>query len=100
MGAALSFIALPAIGGIGSILASCFSAAACSLACRSCNCNNSIATRVGYAVRSTYSYPILLLIIDHICCTLTKNHSSFVFSIGIIFSSLLCLSIHWYDQLP
>ncbi|KAF9162897.1 hypothetical protein DFQ27_009755 [Actinomortierella ambigua] len=49
MGAALSCIALPALGGIGSILASCFSAAACSLACRSCNCNNSIATRVGYA---------------------------------------------------
>ncbi|KAF9330010.1 hypothetical protein BG006_006982 [Podila minutissima] len=50
MGAALSCIALPALGGIGSILASCFSAAACSLACRSCNCNNSIATRVGYAL--------------------------------------------------
>ncbi|KAG0278311.1 hypothetical protein BGZ95_004268 [Linnemannia exigua] len=50
MGAVLSFFALPALGGIGSILASCFSAAACSLACRSCNCNNSIATRVGYAL--------------------------------------------------
>ncbi|KAF9938162.1 hypothetical protein BGZ67_000425 [Mortierella alpina] len=50
MGAVLSFLALPALGGVGSILASCFSAAACSLACRSCNCNNSIATRVGYAL--------------------------------------------------
>ncbi|KAF9410531.1 hypothetical protein BGZ94_001622 [Podila epigama] len=50
MGAALSCVALPALSGIGSILASCFSAAACSLACRSCNCNNSIATRVGYAL--------------------------------------------------
>ncbi|KAF9097903.1 hypothetical protein BGX29_007860 [Mortierella sp. GBA35] len=50
MGAALSCVALPALGGLGSILASCFSAAACSLACQSCNCNNSIATRVGYAL--------------------------------------------------
>ncbi|KAG0307481.1 hypothetical protein BGZ98_000199 [Dissophora globulifera] len=50
MGAVLSCVALPALGGLGSILASCFSAAACSLACRSCNCNNSIATRVGYAL--------------------------------------------------
>ncbi|KAF9353160.1 hypothetical protein BGX26_009071 [Mortierella sp. AD094] len=50
MGAAISCLALPALGSVGSILASCFSAAACSLACRSCNCNNSIATRVGYAL--------------------------------------------------
>ncbi|KAF9333568.1 hypothetical protein BG006_003454 [Podila minutissima] len=50
MGAALSCIALPALSGIGSIVASCFSAAACSLACRNCNCTNSIATRVGYAL--------------------------------------------------
>ncbi|KAF8932226.1 serine incorporator/TMS membrane protein [Dissophora ornata] len=50
MGAILSCIALPALGSLGSILMSCFSAAACSLACRSCNCNNSIATRVGYAL--------------------------------------------------
>lgn len=56
MGAVLSFFALPALGGIGSILASCFSAAACSLACRSCNCNNSIATRVGYAVSYKWAY--------------------------------------------
>ncbi|KAI8970597.1 serine incorporator/TMS membrane protein [Pilobolus umbonatus] len=50
MGAALSCIGLPALGGIGSCLASCFSAAACSLACKSCNCNNSVATRIGYAI--------------------------------------------------
>lgn len=56
MGAVLSCVALPALGSLGSILASCFSAAACSLACRSCNCNNSIATRVGYAVSSLLSY--------------------------------------------
>ncbi|KAI7868753.1 serine incorporator/TMS membrane protein [Spinellus fusiger] len=50
MGAALSFLALPALGTVGSWVASCFSAAACSLAFRSCNCNNSIATRIGYAI--------------------------------------------------
>ncbi|SAL95199.1 hypothetical protein [Absidia glauca] len=50
MGAALSCIALPALGSVGGWVASCFSAAACSLACKSCNCNNSIATRVGYAI--------------------------------------------------
>ncbi|KAI8073154.1 serine incorporator/TMS membrane protein [Gongronella butleri] len=50
MGAALSCIALPALGSIGTWIASCFSAAACSLACKSCNCNNSIATRVGFAI--------------------------------------------------
>ncbi|CAH1767522.1 3107_t:CDS:2, partial [Entrophospora sp. SA101] len=35
---------------IVSTAISCFSAAACNLACKSCNCNNSIATRVGYAL--------------------------------------------------
>ncbi|KAG2220032.1 hypothetical protein INT45_012208 [Circinella minor] len=49
MGAALSCIALPALGSLGTWVASCFSAAACSLFCKSCNCNNSIATRIGYA---------------------------------------------------
>ncbi|KAI8889473.1 TMS membrane protein/tumor differentially expressed protein [Backusella circina FSU 941] len=50
MGAALSCMALPALGSIGTWIASCFSAAACSLACKSCNCNNSVATRIGYAI--------------------------------------------------
>ncbi|ORY88526.1 serine incorporator/TMS membrane protein [Syncephalastrum racemosum] len=50
MGAALSCVALPALGSIGTWIASCFSAAACSLFCKSCNCNNSIATRIGYAI--------------------------------------------------
>ncbi|KAI9028338.1 serine incorporator/TMS membrane protein [Phycomyces nitens] len=50
MGAALSCLALPALGTVGSWIASCFSAAACSLAFKSCNCNNSIATRIGYAI--------------------------------------------------
>ncbi|KAI8580223.1 hypothetical protein K450DRAFT_238726 [Umbelopsis ramanniana AG] len=50
MGAALSCVALPALGTVGAWVASCFSAAACSLACKSCNCNNSIATRIGYAL--------------------------------------------------
>ncbi|CEG75058.1 Putative TMS membrane protein/tumor differentially expressed protein [Rhizopus microsporus] len=50
MGAALSCIALPALSSVGTWLASCFSAAACSLAFKSCNCNNSIATRIGYAI--------------------------------------------------
>ncbi|KAI8388922.1 serine incorporator/TMS membrane protein [Radiomyces spectabilis] len=50
MGAALSCVALPALGTVGGWIASCFSAAACSLAFRSCNCNNSIATRIGYAI--------------------------------------------------
>ncbi|CAO3664278.1 unnamed protein product [Umbelopsis ramanniana] len=50
MGALLSCVALPAIGTVGAWAASCFSAAACSLACKSCNCNNSIATRIGYAL--------------------------------------------------
>ncbi|CAO3600356.1 unnamed protein product [Absidia cylindrospora] len=50
MGAALSCIALPALGFVGGWIISCFSAAACSLGCQSCNCNNSIATRIGYAI--------------------------------------------------
>ncbi|CAG8440415.1 5078_t:CDS:10 [Ambispora leptoticha] len=50
MGMALSCVAMPAVSWVGSILASCFSAAVCSLGCKSCNCNNSIATRVGFAI--------------------------------------------------
>ncbi|RUP49136.1 serine incorporator-domain-containing protein [Jimgerdemannia flammicorona] len=50
MGALLSCVALPAFGTIANIAISCFSAAACSLAFKSCNCNNSIATRVGFAI--------------------------------------------------
>ncbi|KAI8982320.1 serine incorporator/TMS membrane protein [Mycotypha africana] len=50
MGAALSCLALPALSSVGGWIASCFSAAACSLAFKSCNCNNSIATRIGYAI--------------------------------------------------
>jgi hypothetical protein len=34
MGAALSCVALPALGSLGTWIASCFSAAACSLACK------------------------------------------------------------------
>jgi hypothetical protein len=34
MGAALSCVALPALGTVGAWAASCFSAAACSLACK------------------------------------------------------------------
>ncbi|KAI8880352.1 TMS membrane protein/tumor differentially expressed protein [Backusella circina FSU 941] len=50
MGAAVSCIALPALTTIGTWITGCFSAAACSLAFKSCNCNNSIATRIGYAI--------------------------------------------------
>ncbi|CEP13524.1 hypothetical protein [Parasitella parasitica] len=50
MGAALSCLALPALSTVGTWIAGCFSAAACSLAFKSCNCNNSIATRIGYAL--------------------------------------------------
>ncbi|CEJ03266.1 hypothetical protein RMCBS344292_17254 [Rhizopus microsporus] len=50
MGAALSCLALPALTSLGTWVVSCFSAAACSLACKSCNCNNSVATRIGYAI--------------------------------------------------
>ncbi|KAI8641425.1 serine incorporator/TMS membrane protein [Parasitella parasitica] len=50
MGAALSCLALPALSTVGTWIAGCFSAAACSLAFKSCNCNNSIATRIGYAI--------------------------------------------------
>ncbi|KAI8349435.1 serine incorporator/TMS membrane protein [Choanephora cucurbitarum] len=50
MGAALSCVALPALSSIGTWVTGCFSAAACSLAFKSCNCNNSIATRIGYAI--------------------------------------------------
>jgi hypothetical protein len=50
MGAALSCVALPALSTLGTWVTGCFSAAACSLAFKSCNCNNSIATRIGYAI--------------------------------------------------
>ncbi|KAG1060669.1 hypothetical protein G6F42_027896 [Rhizopus arrhizus] len=50
MGAALSCLALPALSTVGTWITGCFSAAACSLAFKSCNCNNSIATRIGYAI--------------------------------------------------
>ncbi|KAI8087947.1 serine incorporator/TMS membrane protein [Gilbertella persicaria] len=50
MGAALSCVALPALSTVGTWVTGCFSAAACSLAFKSCNCNNSIATRIGYAI--------------------------------------------------
>ncbi|KAI7901123.1 serine incorporator/TMS membrane protein [Cokeromyces recurvatus] len=50
MGAILSCIALPSLTAVGTWITGCFSAAACSLACKSCNCNNSIATRIGYAI--------------------------------------------------
>ncbi|CAG8605800.1 8191_t:CDS:2 [Diversispora eburnea] len=50
MGLGFSCLGLGAASWISSCLASCFSAAACSLAFKSCNCNNSIATRVGFAI--------------------------------------------------
>lgn len=50
MGALLSCVALPALGSIGGWVVSCFSAAACSLMFKSCNCNNSMASRIGYAL--------------------------------------------------
>ncbi|CAG8578338.1 6512_t:CDS:2 [Ambispora gerdemannii] len=50
MGFALSCLALPAASWVVSIVGSCFSAAVCSLGCKSCNCNNSIATRIGFAI--------------------------------------------------
>ncbi|CAG8648968.1 13838_t:CDS:2, partial [Acaulospora morrowiae] len=43
-------LGLGAASWVASCFASCFSAAACSLAFKSCNCNSSIATRVGYAI--------------------------------------------------
>ncbi|CAG8646612.1 1839_t:CDS:2 [Acaulospora morrowiae] len=50
MGVGVSCLGLGAASWATSCLASCFSAAACSLAFKSCNCNSSIATRVGYAI--------------------------------------------------
>ncbi|CAG8450115.1 513_t:CDS:2 [Funneliformis mosseae] len=50
MGVGLSCLGVGAASWIASALASCFSAAACTLAFKSCNCNNSIATRVGFAL--------------------------------------------------
>ncbi|PKY48316.1 TMS membrane protein/tumor differentially expressed protein [Rhizophagus irregularis] len=49
MGLAFSFLGAP-ISWVSSAVVSCFSAAACNLACKSCNCNNSIATRIGFAL--------------------------------------------------
>ncbi|CAB5364492.1 uncharacterized protein OCT59_005741 [Rhizophagus irregularis] len=49
MGLAFSFLGAP-ISWVSSAVVSCFSAAACNLACKSCNCNNSIATRIGFAI--------------------------------------------------
>ncbi|CAB5185704.1 unnamed protein product, partial [Rhizophagus irregularis] len=43
------FLGAP-ISWVSSAVVSCFSAAACNLACKSCNCNNSIATRIGFAI--------------------------------------------------
>ncbi|CAG8514781.1 5472_t:CDS:2 [Dentiscutata erythropus] len=50
MGLGFSCLGLGAASWVSSAIASCFSAAACSLAFKSCNCNNSIATRVGFAL--------------------------------------------------
>ncbi|CAG8498473.1 10678_t:CDS:2 [Paraglomus occultum] len=50
MGIGLSCLGFGAASWITSTIVSCFSAAACTLACKSCNCNNSIATRVGFAI--------------------------------------------------
>lgn len=50
MGIPFSCLGVGAASWIASTLASCFSAAACTLAFKSCNCNNSIATRVGFAI--------------------------------------------------
>ncbi|CAG8540051.1 11950_t:CDS:2 [Funneliformis caledonium] len=50
MGVGLSCLGVGAASWIASALASCFSAAACTLAFKSCNCNNSIATRIGFAL--------------------------------------------------
>jgi serine incorporator 1/3 len=54
MGMAFSCLGIGAASWITSTLASCFSAAACTLAFKSCNCNNSIATRVGFAVKNKF----------------------------------------------
>ncbi|CAJ0638980.1 5146_t:CDS:2 [Entrophospora sp. SA101] len=50
MGLGFSCLGFSAVPWITSTVISCFSAAACNLGCKSCNCNNSIATRVGYAI--------------------------------------------------
>ncbi|KAG9296859.1 hypothetical protein G9A89_006814 [Geosiphon pyriformis] len=50
MGVGLSCLAMPVVTWAGSLIASCFSAAVCSLGFKSCNCNNSIATRIGFAI--------------------------------------------------
>ncbi|THU96337.1 TMS membrane protein/tumor differentially expressed protein [Dendrothele bispora CBS 962.96] len=50
-------LSLPLAGGLGTIatsclggLAFCFTSTAASMFCKSCNCNSSIATRVGFAI--------------------------------------------------
>ncbi|KAG7092273.1 hypothetical protein E1B28_008635 [Marasmius oreades] len=50
-------LSLPLVGGLGTIASSCvagaafcFTSHAASMFCKSCNCNSSIATRVGFAI--------------------------------------------------
>ncbi|KAI9245462.1 serine incorporator/TMS membrane protein [Sporodiniella umbellata] len=50
MGALFSIFALPALTSIGTWVVGCCSAAVCSLGCKNWNCENSIATRIGYAL--------------------------------------------------
>ncbi|KAF0493899.1 serine incorporator/TMS membrane protein [Gigaspora margarita] len=50
MGLGFSCLGLGAASWVSTAIASCFSAAACNLAFKSCNCNNSIATRIGFAL--------------------------------------------------
>ncbi|CAI2166684.1 14469_t:CDS:10 [Funneliformis geosporum] len=50
MGLGFSCLGAGAASWVVSAVVSCFSAAACNLACKSCNCNNSIATRIGFAI--------------------------------------------------
>ncbi|KAM5348503.1 hypothetical protein ACJ41O_008327 [Fusarium nematophilum] len=53
MGALLSlpFLAVPSVGTIGSMAASCCGAATCSMVCSACGkCGNSVATRIAYAL--------------------------------------------------
>ncbi|GBC00799.1 hypothetical protein RclHR1_03980015 [Rhizophagus clarus] len=50
MGIPFSCLGIGAASWIASTAASCFSAAACTLAFKSCNCNNSIATRIVFAI--------------------------------------------------
>ncbi|CAM1511110.1 Fc.00g086230.m01.CDS01 [Cosmosporella sp. VM-42] len=53
MGALLSLplLAIPSMGSVMSIAASCCGAATCSMVCSACGkCGNSVATRIGYAL--------------------------------------------------